>query len=130
MEEPRSTGPEPFPDSPSDLRRASEGIGRLTAGLMVVWLGVVLVLRGTLDPWWGYMLSGFGVILLVEAMLRMSRPDPRRPAGSRIVGGIVLLLVGSVFISGIADWWALALVVVGLVFVVQGVRQLRTKSGD
>lgn len=97
----------------------------MTLGLMVIWLGAVLMLRGWLSPWWAYMLSGFGVVFLIEALLRMSRPELGGGAAGRAVAGIILILIGSVFISGFADWWALALVVLGLIFFVQGVRHLR-----
>jgi hypothetical protein len=97
-------------------------IGKVSTGLMVIWLGITLMSRGRLDPWWAYMLSGFGVILLLEAFFRMARPAYRAPVGGKFVGGLVLIILGSLFISGFADWWAMLFVIIGLVFLGQGIR--------
>ena len=101
---------------------ATDPIGKATAGLMVIWLGIALLSRDRLDPWWAYMMSGFGVILILESFFRMARPEFRAPVGGKFVGGAVLVILGSLFISGFANWWAMILVVVGAVFLVQGIR--------
>jgi len=92
---------------------------------MVIWVGITLMLRGWLHPWWAYMLCGFGVALLIESLIRMTRPLNRTPVGGKVVGGIVLIIVGSFFIHGIANWWAAALIILGIVFLIRGIRKLR-----
>jgi hypothetical protein len=123
MNEDVKTGPEPGQGGSHHYgHRGSDPIGKVTTGLMVIWLGITLMSRGRMHPWWAYMLSGFGVILLVEALFRMARPEHRAPVGGKFIGGLVMIVLGSLFISGFADWWAVVLVVVGAVFLLQGIR--------
>jgi hypothetical protein len=126
MGEFRKPDPDPSECRPWDQEcKGRDAVGKVTVGLMVIWLGCTLLFHDSLDPWWGYLLSGFGVIFILESLVRMSRPQFRAPVGGKLVGGIILIILGGLFISGVSRWWPLILIAIGAVFVIQGIRGAR-----
>jgi len=110
----------------------AEGTGRehrrrevpgLFAGLVLILLGVLLLFQTqgwfTWNDWWKYLLLGLGVIFIIDALVRLARPSPRPRWGGRLVVGLVLLLVGLIFVAGFGQWWPLILVVIGVGVIVK-----------
>ncbi|MEW6142595.1 MAG: hypothetical protein AB1597_05475 [Chloroflexota bacterium] len=103
-------------------RRRREVPG-LFAGLVLILLGVLLLFQTqgwfTWNDWWKYLLLGLGVIFVVDALVRLSQPVPRPRWGGRLVVGLVLLLVGLIFVAGFGQWWPLILVIIGVGVIVR-----------
>lgn len=95
---------------------------RITGGLILILLGVLFLLA-TLDylswgDWWAYFLFGLGCILILEALVRSTSPAFREHMTGRLIGGIVLVVIGASFIFGMTNWWPLIIIGVGIVLVV------------
>jgi hypothetical protein len=106
-----------------------DSLSGIIGGLIVILLGILFLLRnmGYLwwTDWWAYFLVGLGVILLIDAFIRSTVPHFRRPVTGRIIGGIILIFIGAGNIYGIADWWPLILVGVGVGIIIGAVLKHR-----
>lgn len=91
-------------------------------GMVLILLGIVFFLsaQGWLPwgDWWQYFLIGLGLIFLAESLMRYSGNTSMRPRFGRVIAGLVLILIGLVFLMGIGNWWPLILIVVGLAIMV------------
>jgi hypothetical protein len=98
-------------------------ISPITGGLIVVWLGVVFLLSnmGFLywHNWWAYFILGIGVIFILESIIRSAIPKYRCGVAGKLIGGIILVTVGGIFIYGARDWWPLIIIAIGL-FIIFG----------
>jgi len=56
-------------------------------------------------------------------LIRYALPVHRRPMLGRILVGVVLIGVGLSFIYGIGTWWPIIVGVVGIAFIVYGIRR-------
>jgi hypothetical protein len=90
-----------------------------------LFLGLTLVLLGTLfllnqagwvkgDTWWQSLLIGLGVISIVNGLAHYQNPAYRWGSYGKFVAGIVLILIGVLFLVGFSQWWPTALVVAGV----------------
>ncbi len=105
---------------------------RITGGLILILLGVLFLLA-TLDylswrDWWAYFLFGLGCILILEALVRSTSPAFREHMIGRLIGGVVLVVIGASFIFGMTNWWPLIIIAVGVVLVVSTI--WRPKKSD
>jgi hypothetical protein len=103
-------------------KRRNDPVSGITGGLIIILLGVVFLLT-TLDyiswgEWWAYFLFGLGLILIVDGLVRVSSRAYLRHATGKFIGGAVLVIIGASHIFGMASWWPLVLIVVGVVIVV------------
>jgi len=87
-------------------------LSQLTWGLTVIWAGGVFLLG--LDIWVGWMLSGFGSLMLLEAAVRMVVPEFRANPGARLIFGSILLSVGLGMALSIGTFWPLVLIAIGI----------------
>jgi hypothetical protein len=96
-------------------------ISPISGGLIVVWLGVVFLLRnmGFLywRNWWAYFILGIGVILILEGIIRSAIPQYRCGVIGKLVSGVILVTIGGIFIYGASDWWPLIIIAVGLIII-------------
>ena len=109
-----------------ELRR-SDPIGPIIGALVLIWLGVVFLAMQnpemirlpfsiTWDNVWAIFLAGLGVLLILEALLRVIFPTRRRIAGP-LIWGIILLVIGLAGLfpgTGVEKLWPLALIAGGL----------------
>jgi hypothetical protein len=90
-------------------------------GLTLVLLGVIFLLSqtGVLsgETWWQWMLIGFGGISIIDGIARYFSNGYRWGIFGKIVGGIVLILIGTFFLVGISEWWPIILIVAGVLFI-------------
>jgi hypothetical protein len=95
-------------------------LGVLSFGVLVVWLGVTLLLQstdviGNGDRGWAIFAWGGGVIIFVEAFLRLAVPAWRRPLIGSFVWGAVWAGVG--FGLWYGNWeviWPIVIIAVGV----------------
>ena len=116
-----------------ELRR-SDPIGPVIGALVLIWLGVVflavqnpelirLPFSISWDNVWAFFLVGLGALLILEALLRVIFPAPRRIVGP-LVWGIVLLMIGVAGLfpgMGVEKLWPLALIAGGLALLITNV---------
>ncbi|MBN1155532.1 hypothetical protein JXB12_11500 [candidate division KSB1 bacterium] len=97
-------------------------IGRISFGVMIIWLGLTLFLMkiGLIydGDWWSCLLVGLGIILLIESFIKMSDPKYKAPFTAKLLGGLVLVAIGSGGIYGLDRWWPLIIIAVGIGLVV------------
>lgn len=110
-------------------KRGVEVTAPIVGGLILIWLGITLFLAqyGTVswDIWWAYFLVGLGIILIIRAILFAAIAKRIGLAYGSLVGGIVLLLIGSAAISGLKYWWAVLLVALGVFVILMALLQIR-----
>jgi len=91
----------------------------MTGGLILILLGVLFLLA-TMDiilwgEWWPYFLIGLGAILIIEVIIRSTSPSYRQDITGKLIGGVVLIVIGCAFVFGMSNWWPLILIAVGVV---------------
>ena len=100
---------------------------------ILIWAGIVLLASnlGALDNWartlgladlevWSAIFAGAGIIVLLEAAVRLAVPEYRRPVLGTIILGLVLIGIGLGDIIGWAVLWAVILIVIGLSILLRG----------
>jgi uncharacterized membrane protein YjjP (DUF1212 family) len=114
-------------------RHIKDPISPITGGLIVVWLGVVFLLRnmGFLywRNWWAYFILGIGVILILESIIRSAIPQYRCGVAAKLIVGIILFTVGGIFIYGARDWWPLIIIAVGLFIIFGTIWKFKSSEG-
>jgi hypothetical protein len=92
----------------------------LFCGLTLVLFGVLFLLNqtGTLvgDAWWQTMLIGLGSISIINGLVRYFAPGYKWGIYGKIVGGIVMILIGAFFMAGLNEWWPIIIIVAGVAF--------------
>jgi hypothetical protein len=101
----------------SQHRNYRDRVGRLFFGLTIIWLGVSFLLREHNflyhSNWWTYFVFGLGIIFIAEAIVRMIRPEFKRPYLGKMIAGSILVALGASNIYGMQDWWPVILIVAG-----------------
>ncbi len=98
--------------------------GAVIGGLIVTWLGVLLLLnnqnmiRG--GGFGGYFLMGVGVILIFRGLLALQETGSTDESLGYFIGGGVLVVIGGGITFNIQDWWAILLIGLGLIIVLRG----------
>lgn len=117
---------------PAQKKHRKDTLSGIEWGLIVILLGVIFLLRNMgyirWGNWWAYLLLGIGVILIIDAIIRITLPQYGRVVTGRIIGGIVLLAIGAGNIYGIGHWWPMILVAVGLAVIISAL--LKTKQPE
>jgi hypothetical protein len=87
-------------------------------GLTLVLLGVLFLLNqnGTItgDTWWQALLIGLGGISIIDGLTRYFAPGFRWGISGKIIGGVVMILIGSLFMAGMSEWWPVIIIVAGV----------------
>lgn len=85
-------------------------------GLALLLLGVIFLLdqQGILtgSGWWQALLIGVGGIFIISAIVHYNSPF-RWAAWSKFITGVILILIGVLFVVGSSHWWPVALLVAG-----------------
>ncbi len=116
------------PNHPNREHKCCEkdGFSRIFTGLIVIWLGVTLYLNnmGWFESgWWAYFVLGIGILLLAEAVIRLSKARQHPSVSGKLIGGSVLVALGASNIYNLQDWWPLIFVAVGLAIIFINVQQ-------
>ena len=121
-------------DQTIEEKWARDPLGTAVGAVVLIWLGLVMLAANTgitgLVEWsnmWAWFLMGLGAIFLLEALIRLVIPEFRRPVVGRIIGGIVLILVGAGGASlpflqqfDISKWWPLIPILAGVLILLGG----------
>lgn len=113
-------------------------LGAIIFGVILIWAGLVFLadsmglfkgitfrnlfpgVETTQPEAWTVALIGAGVILLIEAAIRLAVPAYRRPIGGTLVLAIILIGVG---LGNIVTWeviWPLIVIAIGLAVLLGG----------
>ncbi|MGW8179547.1 MAG: zinc ribbon domain-containing protein [bacterium] len=100
--------------------------GPIVGGLIVVWLGVLLLLSNQniirSSDFGGYFLMGIGAILVLRGLL--ATQDTGFDSGfGYMIGGGVMVLIGVGITYNLEDWWAIMLIGLGLIIVLRGITE-------
>ncbi len=100
----------------------------IVGGLVLILLGVLFLLA-TLDyiswgNWWAYFLMGLGAILILDVVIRAQSPADRQQGTGKLIGGVVLIIIGSAHIFGMITWWPLILIAVGIILLISSLRRV------
>ena len=111
-------------DKWSGEKWAGDPLGRITFALIIIWAGIVFLLRNLGEDgqtvlgidWsniWAWIFTGAGVLVLLEVLLRLLLPEYRRPMGGRLVLGTFLLILGIGWLVEV-NLWPLLIIAVGV----------------
>jgi hypothetical protein len=78
---------------------------------------------------WSYLAIGLGAILVIGFFVRYFGTSVYRWSGvGGLSAGLALIFVGIAYLYGFGDWWPLALIVIGIGYLVQGIRSGKPAS--
>jgi hypothetical protein len=103
-------------------------LGTAVWALILIWAGLALLLdsMGVLDDssinGWQLAFTGAGVILLLEALLRLIVPSYRQPVIGTVILGVVFLAIGLGELINLGVILALAVILIGLSLLLRGFR--------
>jgi hypothetical protein len=102
------------------LNRLLDGLGW---GLLLILIGILFLADNfgwTHGEEWFYFAIGVGCILIVGFLVRYFGGHSNHwAAWGRLVSGLALVYIGMAFLYGFGDWWPLALIPVGIGFLVK-----------
>ena len=102
----------------------NDRFGPIIGGLIVVWLGVLLMLSNQnlirSSDFGGYFLMGIGAILILRGLLATQESGSFDSGFGFMIGGGVMVLIGLGITFNLEDWWAILLIGLGLVIVLRG----------
>ncbi|MBU7015726.1 MAG: hypothetical protein HXS52_03690 [Theionarchaea archaeon] len=96
-------------------------LGGVFFGLILLTVGVVYILRSQLphpELWWAWVLLGIGIVSLLDAGVRYSRPEWRRPVFGKVMLGVILITIGGSIVYDLEFSWALFLIAIGAVMLI------------
>lgn len=104
---------------PAEEKHKHDPLSGIKGGLILILLGILFLLV-TLDyiswgEWLNFFLVGLGAIMILEAMLGITSPAYRHHTTGKMIGGIVLIIIGASRFFGLETWWPLILIGVGVV---------------
>ena len=112
-----------------DEKGEDDRYGHIIGGLIVIWLGVLLMLINQnlihAGDFGGFFLMGIGVILVFRGLLAFQETGSIDQGFGFFIGGGILLLIGGGIAFNLRDWWAILLIGIGLVVVIRGINQQR-----
>jgi hypothetical protein len=109
-----------------DEKWRQDPLGAAVWALILVWAGVALllgnleVLQDTALDGWDLVFAGAGVILLLEALVRLLVPAYRQPIIGNLILGFVFLGIG---LGDVGIWdaiWPLAIILIGVAMLLRG----------
>jgi hypothetical protein len=90
-------------------------------GLTLVLFGVLFLLNqtGALvgDMWWQVLLIGLGALSILNGLARYFFPGYRWGIFGKILAGIVLILIGALFMAGMSEWWPVIIILAGVLVI-------------
>jgi hypothetical protein len=107
-----------------DEKNENDKYGPIIGGLIVTWLGTLLLLSNqniiNSSDFGGYFLMGIGAILLFRGMLAIQESGSFDQAFGYLIGGGVVTIIGVGIAYNLRDWWAIILIGLGLVIILRG----------
>ena len=102
-------------------------LSSITGALILILIGVILLAES--QGWvaweqfgglWNLFFVGLGLLLLLEAALRLVLPAYRRPILGQVIGGLILLAIGLGGVTGFQITGPIILIGIGLAILIGG----------
>lgn len=97
-------------------------LGAVVGGSILVWLGLSFYLSQiyAIHPmrWWALFLSGLGLIIIIQGLIRYSQSGSRHPLTYSLLGGALAFTVGLASLGGMMYIWPLVLVLLGVFIII------------
>jgi hypothetical protein len=94
----------------------------IMGGLILILLGILFLLATRhyirWYDWWAYFLLGLGALFVLDFVVRSLIVHDRHTQTGKLVAGAVMMVIGASHIFGLASWWPLILVAVGVILLV------------
>lgn len=122
-----SNNPRSQPSVAQPETRSDRGLGDtltwFTGALILMWSGFVLLARNTgevlgleVEYASAWILTGAGVLMWVEAILRLAIPAYQHGVGTRIILGVIFIIVGLGEVIEV-NLWPMLLIAIGFVMI-------------
>lgn len=100
-------------------------LGGVFIGLFLIVVACIYLFRDYLprEPWWAWIIIAIGCILLLEAAVRSAKAEYKRPTLGRVVGGVILIIIGAGITYGFEDFWPAIIIAVGAIMLLYYIRQ-------
>jgi uncharacterized membrane protein HdeD (DUF308 family) len=106
---------------------SKDPLGGVFFGLVLITAGVLYIGKDYLpdpDLWWAWILVGIGIVSLLDAAVHAARPEWKRPIFGKVILGVVLIVFGAGFIFDVEMSWAVILIVIGVILLLDQLRKL------
>ena len=105
----------------------NERYSGVMGGLILILLGLLFLLATQhyihWYDWWAYFLLGLGAIFILGFIVRSLTAHDRQMQTGKLVAGAVMMVIGASHIFGLASWWPLILVAVGIILLVSSLKK-------
>jgi len=96
-----------------EAQRRPDPLNRLLTGAVLVYLAILAVLHlsfrlGETTALPSFVL-GVGVLLLLDALVRVVKPQYRKPLRGRVLFGLIFVAAGIARLLGVAEMWMVVL---------------------
>lgn len=111
------------------VKARKNSLGHLLTGMIFILAGCFILAdnMGYLDEgWFWWLIFSVGALLMLEAVIRMLANDQHRPCVTNMVWGAILIGIGANQIYGLDQWWPMILIGVGLIFILNAVKNRPT----
>jgi hypothetical protein len=112
-------------DESIEEKWSKDPLGGVFFGVFLIVIAGIYIFRDRLpgEEWWYWIVVGIGCVFLVEALIRTTMTEYRRPVFGRIVLGIVLITIGAGLVYGIEDLFPYVIIIAGVLILVYYIRQ-------
>ena len=120
------TGRRYMPEDESiEEKWSKDPLGGVFFGVFLIVIAGIYIFRDQLpgEEWWYWIVVGIGCVFLVEALIRTTMTEYRRPVFGRIVLGIVLITIGAGLVYGIEDLFPYVIIIAGVLILLYYIRQ-------
>jgi len=114
-------------DEKEEKEQGRDPLGRIMGALFLIIAGVILLAQS--QGWvtweqfgglWNLFFVAIGLVLLLEALLRLLLPAYRRPILGQVIGGLILLAIGLGGMTGFQLTGPVILIGIGLAILIGG----------
>ena len=115
-----------------DEKHRRDPLSAIVWAVILIWVGVALLadnlgLLATLWPLeaWDLIFIGAGVLVILEAGIRLLLPEYRQPVTGSLIFGVILLAIGLGDLMAWGTIWPVALIIIGASLVLRNLTSRR-----
>ncbi len=113
--------------------RYHDSFSGIVTGILFVVAGALIFADkvGMLEGgWFWWLVFAYGIILIGEAVARMSIPKYNKPVGGKLVWGAILVAFSASQLYELENWWPLILIAAGVAMIANSLSQRRKTAGS
>lgn len=115
-----------------DEKYRRDPLSAIVWAVILIWVGVALLadnlgFLATLWPLdaWDLVFIGAGVLVILEAVIRLLLPEYRQPVTGSLIFGVILLAIGLGDLMAWGTIWPVALIIIGASLVLRNLTSRR-----